>query len=337
MHKKIKTQNEIIRIVRSLKKQDKKIVTYNGSFDVLHFGHIKSLEEAKQQGDVLVVLINSDESIRQYKGPSHPINSQEERAEVLSAIECVDFLVIFDEINPKEILKKIKPDIHCNGSDWGKNCIERNVVEESGGRIHILKWQTGFSTSNLIKKILNVYSKPEAKAIFLDRDGTINIDNKPGYTYKINDFKFLPGVISGLKNLSKKDYKIIIATNQSGISRNYFKDSDLCLLHKWMIKELRKNGARINKIYYCPHGPDDNCFCRKPEPGMFLQAVKDFNINLSKSWFIGDDQRDVLAGRNANIKTIKIGDKMPPGLKLEPNYYAKNLLQAVEIIFKKTK
>ncbi|MEK7540623.1 MAG: D-glycero-beta-D-manno-heptose 1,7-bisphosphate 7-phosphatase [Patescibacteria group bacterium] len=331
MDTKIKSQKEIIKIAQKLRDNEKKIVTYNGSFDILHFGHIKSLEEAKKQGDILIILLNSDNSVRRYKGPNHPVNLEKERAEVLSVIEYVDYVVNFDEINPKVILEKIKPDIHCNGSDWGINCVERSVVEENGGKIHILKWQKGFSTSSLVEKIRDINLKPEIKAVFLDRDGTINI-NEPEYIHKIEDFKFVPGAISALKKLSRTGYKIIIITNQSGIARGYYSEKELKVLHNWMLKELKNKRVRIDKIYYCPHGPDDNCFCRKPKIGMFLQAVKDFNINLSKSWFIGDDTRDVMAGREANIKTVKIGGRMPKSLKLEPNYYAKNILEAVNIV-----
>jgi len=333
MNAKIKSQKEIIEIVKNLKKRGKKIVTFNGSFDILHLGHIKSFEEAKKQGDVFIILLNSDESVRKYKGPNHPVNSENDRAEILASLECVDYVAIFDEINCKNILSKVKPDIHCNGSDWGKNCVERGVVEENGGSIHILKWQKGFSTSGLIKKNKNVHSKPDVKAVFLDRDGTINI-NDPKYTHKKEDFKFFKETIPALKKLSKTDYKIIIVTNQSGIARGYFKESLLKSLHKWMLSYFKKKGIRIDKIYYCPHGPDDNCACRKPKIGMFLKAYQDFGLNLSKSWFIGDDNRDVIAGREANIRTIKIGAKMPADLKLEPNYYVKNLNEAVNIILK---
>lgn len=331
MNEKIKSQKEIIKIAKNLKEQGKKVVTYNGSFDILHLGHIKSLEEAKEQGDILIIPLNSDKSIRQYKGPNHPINSVKERAEVLSAIRYVDYITIFDEINPKNILSKIKPNIHCNGSDWGKNCVERGAVEENGGKIHILKWQEGFSTSRLMQKTKNIYSKPEIKAVFLDRDGTINI-NEPEYVHKIKDFKFISEVIFALRKLSKTGYKIIIITNQSGIARGYYNEKDLKILHNWMVSEFKKKDVRIDGIYYCPHGPDDNCSCRKPKPGMLLKAGKDFDLNLSKSWFIGDGSVDIIAGREANLKTIKIGKKMDEKYKLEPNYYAKNLLEAINII-----
>ncbi|MBU2540157.1 D-glycero-beta-D-manno-heptose 1,7-bisphosphate 7-phosphatase [Patescibacteria group bacterium] len=331
MNSKIKNQKEIVRIIGKLKKQGKIIVACNGSFDILHVGHIRVLKEAKNQGDFLIVMLNSDESVRSYKGPKRPIICQKERAEILSALECIDFIVIFDEITPKEILKKIKPDIYCHDLDWGKDFIERETIKQNKGRVYFFKSHANSSTSQLVQKILEVYSTPEIKAVFLDRDGTINI-NKPEYVNKIKDFKFASGVIPALQKLSKTGYKIIIATDQSGVGRGYFKENDLKKLHQWMLRELKKKGIRIDKIYYCPHQAKDNCSCRKPKIGMVLKAVKDFGINLSKSWIVGDDERDIIVGREANIKTIKIGGKMSKNLNLESNYYVKNLLGAVKII-----
>ena len=318
-------------MAKQLKSEGKKISALSGSFDLLHIGHIKSIKEAKRKGDILIVLLNSDKSIRSYKGINHPLNSEKERLEVLSALQAVDYVSIFNELTPENILSEIKPDVYCNSSDWGKNCIERKVVEKNGGRVHVLKWEKGFSTTSLVEKILKNRLKPDIKAVFLDRDGTINI-NKPEYLYRIEDFKFVPGMMPALKKISKTRYKIIIATNQSGIGRGYFSEKDLRQLHSFMIKKLKEKGVRIDKIYYCPHAPWGKCLCRKPGTEMFLQAAEDFGINLSKSFMIGDDERDVIAARYANIKAIKIGKKMPKSLKIEPNYYAKNLSEAVNII-----
>jgi len=328
---KIKTQTELKEIVKELRRQKKKIVALNGSFDLLHFGHITSLEEAREQGDVLIVLLNSDKSVQGYKGPYRPIIPQKARARTLAALEVVDYVTLFDELSPKRVLTEIKPDIYCQGQDWGKNCIERETVEKNGGKIYLLKWSKGLSTSGLIKKISEVYSKPSVKAVFLNRGGTINISD-PGYIHRIEDFKFIPHALPALQKLSEKDYKIIIVTNQSGIGRGYYTERDLEGLHRWMLKELKEKGIRIDKIYHCPHRPEENCSCRKPKTGMLLKAVKDFDISLNRSWVIGDDERDIIMGREANVKTIKLGEKMPKELKLEPDLYAKNLLEAVKII-----
>jgi histidinol-phosphate phosphatase family protein len=99
-----------------------------------------------------------------------------------------------------------------------------------------------------------------------------------------------------------------------------------------MINKLKENGVRIDSIYYCPHLQKDNCSCRKPRPGMLLRAVRDFDINLSQSWLIGDDERDIIFGREANIRTIKIGKHVNKSLKVRPNYYVTNLQEAVDII-----
>jgi len=336
MNKKIKTQDEIVRISTQLKKKGKQIVTFNGSFDLLHIGHIRSLFEAKSKGEILIVLLNSDNSIRAYKGPKRPIIPEKERAETLSAIECVDYVTIFDEINPINILDRIRPHIHCNGSDWGRNCIEREVVEKNGGRIHVLKWQEGYSTTKIINKIIEVYSFPQVRAVFIDRDGTIN-DNGMGYIYKIEDFKFLPGAIEALQAFSKTDYYIIIVTNQSGIGRGLYTGSDFIKLNEWFLHTLEGYGIRIDKVYFCPHAPDEGCPCRKPNIGMLTKAVDEFGISLNDSWVIGDDPKDIIMGRMANTKTIKIGKKMPRKMKLEPNYYAVNLKEAAKLILSKDK
>jgi rfaE bifunctional protein nucleotidyltransferase chain/domain len=331
MDRKVKTQQEITNIAHKLKKQGRTVASFNGSFDILHIGHVMSLKEAKSKGDVLIVLLNSDTSIKSYKGPTRPIVPQAERAEILSSLASVDYVAIFDEINPISILDKIKPDIHCNGSDWGKHCIEREIVEQNGGKIHVLKWHQGFSTTGLINKILETSSMPPVRAVFIDRDGTIN-DNKNGYVHSIEDFEFLPKTIRALRELSKTNYKIIIVTNQSGIGKGYYQEDHVKQLHRWLLKTLKDKGIRIDKIYYCPHTPEDDCACRKPKIGMLIEAVRDFGISLSDSWIIGDDPKDVMMGRIANVKTIKLGSRMPRRLKLEPNSYSYDLKAAVDVV-----
>jgi len=330
MKYKFKTQSELVKIVRLLKKQHKKVVTFNGSFDVLHSGHIGSIREAKNQGDALIILLNSDRSVKNYKGPLRPIMPQAERAELLTALEDVDYVTIFDEINPIKILGKIKPDVHCNGSDWGRNCVEREIVEKDGGRLHILKWKKGKSTSLIIEKIVKVFSQKTIKAVFLDRDGTIN-KNKEGYISKIEDFELTPYALKALRKLSKTDYKLIIITNQSGIGRGYYKLEEFYKFNDWVLKYLKKQGIRIDQVYFCPHHPKDFCDCRKPNIGMLLKATRDFGISLNDSWIIGDDERDIIMGRSANLKTIKLGQKIKFS-KLQPNFYASNLLKAANVI-----
>lgn len=128
------------------------------------------------------------------------------------------------------------------------------------------------------------------KAIFLDRDGTINVDKN--YLYKVEDFEFLPGAVEGLRALQSSGFLLIIITNQSGIARGFFTLEDFLRLNDFMLTELENLGVHISKVYYCPHGPGSTCHCRKPETGLFEQAVSEFNIDLSKSFAIGDKMRD---------------------------------------------
>lgn len=148
MHKKIKTQKEIVTIADSLRKEGKRIVAVSGAFDILHIGHVTFLRKAKEQGDVLIVLQNSDASVKRHKGSKRPIISQEERMEVVAALESVDYVVLLDEDTPIQLLNKLKPQLFCNGSDWGTECIEKEACE-----IIIIPLVEGRSTTNIIKKI----------------------------------------------------------------------------------------------------------------------------------------------------------------------------------------
>jgi len=184
--RKIKSQKEIVEIAERLKKEDKIVVTRNGSFDLLHLGHVLSLEDAKKQGDVLIVLLNSDKSVGNYKGPGHPLVPQKTRARMLAALGDVDYVVIFDETTPNNILDKIKPNIHCVGYERGKNSVTKETVEKNKGKIYTLKEIPGFSTSELIKKIAGTSLKPEKIAIFLPPGFSVGLLNKVGRQLGLN-------------------------------------------------------------------------------------------------------------------------------------------------------
>lgn len=136
----------------------KTVVWTNGCFDLVHPGHIFSLQSARQLGDILIVGLNSDQSVRQLKGPQRPILSQQERAWVLSALSCVDAVLIFDELTPERMLTAVQPDIHCKGAEYqpphGKPVPERAVVEAYGGRVEYLPLVPGISTTDIVTRIL---------------------------------------------------------------------------------------------------------------------------------------------------------------------------------------
>jgi len=153
------------------------------------------------------------------------------------------------------------------------------------------------------------------KALFLDRDGTINVEKN--YVYKIEDFEFQPGIFELIRKYQNEDYLIFIITNQSGIARGFYTENDFNTLNNWMIDAFQSKGIKITKVYYCPHHPNHTgaCDCRKPKPGMIQQAIKQFNIDAVKSVLIGDKKRDILAGENAGIgKNLYIQNLLAEGI-----------------------
>ncbi len=171
------------------------------------------------------------------------------------------------------------------------------------------------------------------KAVFLDRDGTINKD--VSYCRRIEDFKILPGVPEAIKLLNDHNFKVIVVTNQSGIARGYFTKETLSGINQHMKEELIKHGAIIDDIYYCPHHPDDYCDCRKPKPKLILQAAAEHKISTKSSYMIGDDPKDIKAGKNAGCKTIWLNGSTTTFLATEsqkPDNISQNLLEAAKWI-----
>jgi D-glycero-beta-D-manno-heptose 1-phosphate adenylyltransferase len=139
--------------VKELRDKEKTIATLNGSFDLLHAGHLQILYEASQQADILIVALNSDSSIKQYKSPLRPIIPLEYRLQMMSALGFVDYVTWFDDTDPRRLLNIIKPDVHVNGAEYGENCIEAETIKSHGGRIHIVKLVPGLSTTQILEKI----------------------------------------------------------------------------------------------------------------------------------------------------------------------------------------
>ena len=146
-------EQAILRFGRE-KRNGRRIVFTNGCFDLLHPGHIRSLESARKLGDVLIVGINSDSSVRQLKGPGRPVIPERERAEILAAFECVDAVVIFDELTPREVISRLLPDVLVKGGDWaGDKIVGREEVEAAGGKVVSISVVPGYSTSAILQKI----------------------------------------------------------------------------------------------------------------------------------------------------------------------------------------
>ncbi len=153
---KIKPLDELVCELDRLKQQERRIVFTNGCFDLLHTGHTRYLEAARSYGDVLVVAVNSDSSVKKIKGDKRPLLPQDERAELLAALSVVDYVLVFDEPDPHHILSSIVPDILVKGGDWAPDeIIGRDIVETAGGKVIVVPEIPGRSTSKIIQSILN--------------------------------------------------------------------------------------------------------------------------------------------------------------------------------------
>jgi len=164
------------------------------------------------------------------------------------------------------------------------------------------------------------------KALFLDRDGTITVDK--GFVHKKEDLELLPGVAEAIRLANEHGFMVVVVTNQSGVARGYFTEEDVQTFNAYLAQILAEQGARIDAFYYCPHHPEapvetyrKACSCRKPRPGLLLQAAQELDIDLSQSWMVGDSPRDVEAGKRAGCKTILLEK-------------GKDLLQAIKEITK---
>ena len=181
------------------------------------------------------------------------------------------------------------------------------------------------------------------RAIFLDRDGTINKDTKDSVKNP-SGFHFLPGALDALKLIVKGEYKIFVVTNQGPVAKGIYTESDVQVVNRHMVEQLKEHNVPIEGVYYCPHHPNGTvkeysfiCECRKPGTKMILDAAQEFGIDLKKSWMVGDRWRDVQAGQKAGCRTILVktsfeGDDYYKRNEAVPDYTCNDLLEAVHVI-----
>ncbi len=160
LNNKLKTKEELTLLVNRFRKGGKRIVLANGCFDLLHVGHIRYLMEAKEIGDILIVGLNSDQSTRTLKGSARPIFSQEERAEILAALICIDYITIFHELSVEDLLLTLKPDIHAKGTDYTTETVpEADVVRSYGGKVAIVGDPKNHSSKEILKNLQRMDKK----------------------------------------------------------------------------------------------------------------------------------------------------------------------------------
>ena len=175
------------------------------------------------------------------------------------------------------------------------------------------------------------------KAVFMDRDGTVS--EEVGYMYHAGLYKLFPWTAAAIRRLNETGLKAVLITNQSGVGRGYFDETSVGQIHGILTAELEREQARLDGIYYCPHTPDDGCGCRKPQPGMLLQAKNDLDIDLSQSWVVGDKHTDVETAHSVGAKSILVltgygRDELARHRddRLKPTYIAEDLKEAVDAI-----
>ncbi len=179
------------------------------------------------------------------------------------------------------------------------------------------------------------------RVVFLDRDGTINIEKN--YLYRKEDFEFIPGAVEAIKLIKEKGFKVVVVSNQAGVARGYYSEEDVNVLHRYINECLKKEGTIIDAFYFCPHHPVHGkgkylceCTCRKPNTGMFEKAAEKFDIDIENSWMIGDNTGDIKAGINFGIKTILVatgyGEKVYNEGIVKADYYTADLYSAAQII-----
>lgn len=238
-----------------------------------------------------------------------------------SNIRCDEneFIEVYDKTRTAEnlqgvdigffILKKEVVDLIPEGN----NNFEKTVMPQLIEKRKIITYQTEhryYSVGSHERLKLTDIFLLRKPTIILDRDGVINKKApKAQYITKWADWEWLPGSKEAICDLKNAGYKIIIVSNQAGIARNFMTHENLADIHSQMQLDLKACGGSIDKIYYCPHGWDDNCDCRKPKPGMLFRAQRDFHLDLSRTYFVGDDERDKMAGDAAGMDTILVNEE----------------------------
>ena len=307
------SREQATRLRDDYRKAGKTVGFTSGVFDLLHAGHVEYLSKSAELVDVLFVGINADSSVRSNKGELRPINPQQQRAEVVSGLRSVAHVFIFDELNNNVNIELLKPDVYIKAGDYTLDKLtSRHIVESYGGRIEIIPFKEGHSTTSIIDKIsvAAITSEgpeiphPRAPAIFVDRDGTIN--EHVEYLSDPKRFAEIPGSFIALKHLKALGYRIVVVTNQPGIGLGYFSKEEFFAVNREMMRQAAAVGGAIDKIYFCPHSKAERCPCRKPEPYFLTRAAEELNIDLSASYVIGDMTSDVQLGKNGGARSILV-------------------------------
>lgn len=310
---KLLSRSALVEALVSLRASGSTVGFTSGAFDILHAGHLDYLRKAKQHCDLLVVGVNSDRSYVQYKSQDGPYNHETDRAELISGLDCVDFVFLFDEVNNAGNIEALKPDFYIKGGDYDISQLSSApLVESHGGRVLLIPLKSGYSTTNLVNKIVCrriTHTEPalniaQAPAIFVDRDGTIN--EHVEYIHDPAEFRPIPGALEALKHCQDLGYRIVVITNQPGIGLGYYSKEDFYRVNLEMFKHASKIGLFFDKIYFSTETKNSGNQTRKPNPYFVTKAVQDLNIDLEQSVFVGDTTTDIQCAKNAGVKSVLV-------------------------------
>ena len=315
MTTKILTNDQVDAWVDRLRGEGHKLGYTCGAFDLLHAGHVDYLARSRELCDALLVAVNSDWSIRQYKNPHRPICSEQERMTVVAALAWVDAVTILDDARPLAQLQRWKPDFYIKGGDYGAGQLRSaEAVTAYGGQVVTIPVSHYVSTSQIVDRILAAErlaqptpetAPPPKGIVFLDRDGTL-LKESP-YLSDARDAELLPGVGEGLAELQRAGYRLVIVTNQQGIGLGYFDVREFIAVNAALFRLLAPFGVTISRIYYCPHSKADACDCRKPGPGLLLRALQEFDVPAERCFMVGDRDVDAIAGQSAGCSAVLVG------------------------------
>jgi rfaE bifunctional protein nucleotidyltransferase chain/domain len=324
-------REQVAEICVQLRREGRKIGFTSGAFDLLHAGHADYLDRARRACDVLVVGVNTDDSVRRYKGPSRPLIPEEQRARLVAALESVDYVFLFPERRNARNIELIQPDYYIKGGDYTTSSLTSgDLVKSYGGQLLLLEVRETVSTSQIIQQAaaslgltenaiasqdqsktletqavcLDIRPTKKSPAVFLDRDGTINREIE--YLHEPERFDLLPGAGAGMRRFADMGYRIVIVTLQAGIGLGYFTKEDFYKVNRAMFRALKPYGVTVDRIYFCPHGAGEGCACRKPGTALFERAAQELNLDIQASVCIGDKTSDLEAGRRMGMRTLLV-------------------------------
>ena len=313
--KKILTNDEVDGWVAELRRAGRKLGYTCGAFDLLHAGHVDYLARSGGLCDALLVAVNSDWSIRQYKHPHRPICSEPERMSVVAALGAVNAVTILDDVRPLAQIQRWKPDFYIKGGDYSARPLRSaEAVTAYGGQVVTISVSHHVSTSQIIERVMAVERlAPPSPAnnaapkgiVFLDRDGTL-LKDRP-YLSDPGEAELLPGVGESLADLQRAGYRLVMVTNQQGIGLGYFSVREFMAVNTALFRLLTPFGVTISRVYYCPHTAADNCDCRKPRTGLLLRPLREFGMPPERCFMVGDRDVDAIAGSNAGCSPVLIG------------------------------